>query len=51
MLDAFEKKFLTELLKINKGRVSLAAQKAGLERQSLYRLLKKHGVDPRQFNP
>jgi transcriptional regulator with GAF, ATPase, and Fis domain len=51
MLDAFEKKFLAELLKINKGRVSLAAQRAGLERQSLYRLLKKHGIDPRQFNP
>ncbi len=51
MLDTFEKKFLTELLTINKGRVSLAAQKAGLERQSLYRLLKKHGIDPRQFNP
>jgi transcriptional regulator with GAF, ATPase, and Fis domain len=51
MLDEFEKKFLTELLKINKGRVSLAAQRVGLERQSLYRLLKKHGIGLSQFNP
>lgn len=50
MLDEFEKKFLTELLKINKGRVSLAAKRMGLERQSLYRLLKKHGINLSQFN-
>ncbi len=39
------------LVKLKAGLLSLAAQRARLERQSLYRLLKKHGIDPRQFNP
>ncbi len=49
VLDAFEKKFLTELLKAHRGNVALASQNAGIEKQSLYRLMKKYNVEPHSF--
>jgi DNA-binding NtrC family response regulator len=49
VLDSFEKKFLTELLKTHHGNVTLAAEIAGIERQSLYRLLKKHTINPKIY--
>ncbi|MFQ5638438.1 MAG: helix-turn-helix domain-containing protein [bacterium] len=44
---AFEKKFLRELLKAHHGNVAAAAKRSGIERQSFYRLLKKHHIDPK----
>ena len=38
--------YLTALLETVGGNVSRAAEKAGLARESLHRLLRKHGVDP-----
>jgi DNA-binding NtrC family response regulator len=41
----FEKKFLSQLMVECKGNVTLAAKRAGKERRSLGKLLKKHGIN------
>ena len=46
---AFEKNYLTQLLELHKGDVTLAAQDAKLPRGTLYRLLKKHGLESANF--
>ncbi|MFQ5864119.1 MAG: sigma-54-dependent transcriptional regulator [bacterium] len=50
ILTAFERKFLSELLKAHHGNVATAAKEAGIERQSFYRLLKKHHINPKHYN-
>ena len=42
---------LIELLERSDGHVTRAATAAGMERQSMHRLLKKHGIEPRSFRP
>ncbi|MEW5848642.1 MAG: sigma-54 dependent transcriptional regulator [Myxococcota bacterium] len=42
-IDAFERAYLTRLV-AEQPAVTLAAQQAGMDRKSLYRLLKKHGL-------
>ena len=49
VIEAFEKKFLIELLKKNRGNVSLSAKSAGVTRQNLTYLLKKYNIDPKSF--
>lgn len=49
VLNSFEKKFFIELLKTHHGNVTLAAENAGIERQSLYRLLKKHTINLKMY--
>ncbi len=46
---AFERKHLSELLAARAGDVAAAARDAQLPRGTLYRLLKKHGIDPADF--
>jgi two-component system response regulator AtoC len=48
-LNAFEKWYLTNLLKGCVGDVSRAARKAEIPRGTLYRLLKKHNLNPDNF--
>lgn len=48
-LAAFERKYLGETLRIHHGNVAAAADQAGIERQSFYRLLKKHRINPQQY--
>lgn len=48
-VNAFERKYLEELLRNHGGDVSNAAATAKLPRGTLYRLLKKHGFDPGDF--
>ncbi len=43
-LDAFEKRYLEQLLVAHGGRVDGMAAEAGLHRVSLYRLLRRHGL-------
>jgi len=50
-ISAFEKWYLTSLLKSCSGDVSRASRKAELPRGTLYRLLKKHKLDPADFRP
>jgi len=48
-LDQAEREYLTSLLARNRGNVSRSAQQAGMSRQGLHRLLKKHGVLPGDY--
>jgi len=49
LLERFNVKYIAELLNEHSGNVSLAARKAGLERQSLQHLMRKYGINPEEF--
>jgi hypothetical protein len=42
---------LIQLLENSDGHVTRAAHAAGIERQSMHRLLKRHGIEPQQYRP
>ena len=48
-LDAFNKEFIANILRLHKGNISKAAQAANMDRPNLYRLMKKYGIDPKDF--
>lgn len=48
-LAALERQLLTQELVAAKGNVTAAAERAGIPRGTMYRLLKKHGVDQTAF--
>jgi two-component system response regulator HydG len=48
-LDDAEHEYLTSLLRKHQGNVSQAAQQAGMSRQGMHKLLKKHGIAAAQF--
>ncbi len=48
---SFEQKYLTDLLANTKGDMTRAASEAQLPRGTLYRLLAKHDITPRDFRP
>jgi DNA-binding NtrC family response regulator len=50
-LDDAERDYLITLLEKNSGNVSQSAVEAGMSRQGLHKLLKKHGVDARDYRP
>jgi two-component system response regulator HydG len=50
-LDDAERDYLVTLLQKNSGNVSQSAVEAGMSRQGLHKLLKKHGVDAREYRP
>jgi DNA-binding NtrC family response regulator len=45
VVDQFERDYLIRMLKVTNGNLSMAARKAGKERKSFSRLVKKHGID------
>jgi len=47
--DRGSREYLSALLKTFGGNVSRAAERAGLERESLHRLLRRHGIDAGVF--
>ncbi len=49
ILSAFNKEYVTRLLRNTEGNVSLAAQTAGLERQSLQHIMRKYGIVSEEF--
>ena len=49
--DRGSREYLTALLQTFGGNVSRAAERAGLERESLHRLLRRHGVSANAFRP
>jgi len=48
-IAAFEREYLTNLLRASAGDVSQAAREARIPRGTFYRLLKKHDIDPAGF--
>jgi len=49
LLERFNVRYISELLKECSGNVSLAAKKAGLERQSLQHLIRKYSINSEGF--
>jgi len=47
--EEFEKEYLVHLLKINKGHMVNVAKMADKGRSDLYYLIKKHGINPRDY--
>lgn len=47
--DAFEERFIKERLKETGGNVSAAARRAGIQRQTLQRMMRKHGIRSEDF--
>jgi DNA-binding NtrC family response regulator len=47
--DRGSREYLAALLKVCAGNVSRAAERAGLERESLHRLLRRYGIDADSF--
>lgn len=50
MMSYFEREYLRRVLSATSGNVSQAARLAGQDRRALSRLMKKHGVQRRQFS-
>jgi DNA-binding NtrC family response regulator len=48
-IDAFEKAYLTELLREHRGNLARAARAAGMDRKNLWTLVARHGLDRDQF--
>ncbi len=49
VVDAFEERYLSELLNRKRGNVTAAAEQAGMLRSALQRLLRKHGINSADF--
>src|SRR5208337_126668 len=49
ILSVFNREYITRLLSHTEGNVSLAAQTAGLERQSLQHIMRKYGIASEEF--
>jgi DNA-binding NtrC family response regulator len=48
-LATFTRSYLEKLLTRHRGNVSLAARHSGIKRQSLQKIIRRHGVDPERF--
>ena len=48
-IDAFERGYLTELLRAHHGNLAQAARAAGMDRKNLWALVRRHGLDRAQF--
>lgn len=50
-MQQIERIELTRLLEECQGNVTLASRKANMERQSMHRLIRRHGLRARDFRP
>jgi DNA-binding NtrC family response regulator len=48
-IDAFERSYLTELLRVHRGNLAQAARAAGMDRKNLWALVERHGLDRARF--
>jgi DNA-binding NtrC family response regulator len=48
-IDAFERAYLTELLRTHRGNLAQAARAAGMDRKNLWSLVERHGLDRARF--
>ncbi|MBI2876998.1 MAG: sigma-54-dependent Fis family transcriptional regulator, partial [Candidatus Tectomicrobia bacterium] len=44
-IESFEREYLCRLLREHRGNISRAAQKAGIDRKTIHRLIRKHRLD------
>lgn len=44
-IESFEKKYFSDLLRESNGNISRAALKAGIDRKTIYRIMKRHGLE------
>ena len=51
VLEQFTTAYVTRLLEKTHGNVSLAAERSGIKRQSLQKILKRYQIDPERFRP
>ncbi len=51
VLEQFTTAYVTRLLEKTGGNVSLAAERSGIKRQSLQKILKRYRIDPVKFRP
>jgi DNA-binding NtrC family response regulator len=49
LIDAFETRYLTELLRAHHGNLAQAARAAGMDRKNLWQLVERHGLDRARF--
>lgn len=47
IVDAFERKYIIEVLKANSGNISASARQSGIDRKHLERLIRKHDINVR----
>ena len=48
-IDAFERDYLTELLRVHRGNLAQAARAAHMDRKNLWALVERHGLDRARF--
>jgi DNA-binding protein Fis len=51
VLEQFTTAYVNRLLEKTRGNVSLAAERSGIKRQSLQKILKRYRIDPEKFRP
>jgi DNA-binding NtrC family response regulator len=49
LLEEFDRKYIIGLLELHRGNLSAAARAAGIKRASIYKVIRRLGVDPRDF--
>jgi DNA-binding NtrC family response regulator len=49
VIDAFERSYLTELLRAHRGNLAASARAAHMDRKNLWLLVTRHGLVPQQF--
>jgi DNA-binding NtrC family response regulator len=47
MVDDFDRRYLEALMAVNDGNISAAARAAGIDRMSIYKMIKRLGLDDR----
>ncbi|MEO8698801.1 MAG: sigma-54 dependent transcriptional regulator [Kofleriaceae bacterium] len=49
MIEAFEVRYLSELLRVHAGNLAQAARAAGMDRKNLWALVERHGLDRARY--
>jgi DNA-binding NtrC family response regulator len=47
--EAFEREFIIQALKSNRGRINLTAEQANIPKNTLLRKIKKYQINPKEY--